>query len=96
MAFNPVHAGGEAAVGVIGGRQKQAGAQQFEVQTGARRAGHLGEGSVSDVTPAGQLSGTQARCLGRHALDLVFGNAVQNIARVFGDSAHQDEVAEAL
>ena len=53
--LDAVDPGGNAALGLLGAGQQDAGAQQFQVQARRGGPGHLGERGIGDVSGAGEL-----------------------------------------
>ena len=91
-----VHAGGDAAGGVVRGGQQDAGAQQLQVQLRGGGPRHLVERLVGDVRGAGELCGAQLGGLVAQAVDLVRGHTVQDVGGRIRDGVDHHEVPEAL
>ncbi len=95
-SLNPVNAGKCSPFSLVGRRQEDAGAQQFEVKSRRRSAGHFGEGGIGDVGRTGQLAAAHLVRLGAHAVQLVIGGAAEDRCGAVGDRVNDDEVTEPL
>src|SRR6185312_4392045 len=81
--------------GVRGGEQ-QPRAEQFQVQARAGGAGHLGQRLVGDVGAAAQFGVAEQGRLLVHPVQLVLGQAAEDLGGVLGQRLDDDQVAEAL
>ena len=96
-ALEAFDSGERAAGGIVARGDEHAGNHEFEVQAGAGRAGHLGEGGVDHVGGAGELGGAELRGLHGHAVEFLLRHAAQHGGSGGGTrGAHDDEVAQAF
>ena len=93
-ALETVHAGRDAARGVVGGGQEDACAQQFEVKLRGGGPGHLVERGVRDVRGARELRGPELGGLIAQPIDLVGGHAVQDVRGRIRHRVDHHQVAE--
>ena len=95
-ALEAVHAGCDAARGVVRGGQENARTQQLEVKLRRSSPGHLVERGVSDVRGAGELCGPELIGLIAQAIDLIGGHAVEDVGGGIRNRVDHDQVAEAF
>ena len=81
---------------MLGGRQQDARAEQFQVQPGRGGPRHFGQRRIGDVRGPGELRGAHLAGLGLHPVDLVRRHAPEHGGGAVRHRVDDDQVAEAL
>ena len=95
-AFDAIQPGVDSRVIVVGGRQQNPRADQFQVEPGRGGAAHLRQTGCENLGRASHLAGTQRTRLRRQPLGLIVGNVDKAGADGVGHLSDDHQIAHSL